>query len=94
VKCISSLVMISMLAIASVAYAGVNVWTTHGPYGGHVNALAIDPHTPSTLYAGTSVGVFQSLNSGVTWSTVRSGAAWWLLVPALVLAWTRRRVRV
>jgi len=126
------------LAIASVAYGGVNVWTSHGPYGGHVNALVIDPHTPSTLYAGTSIGVFQGINSGATWSVVNTGlpgtgvaalaidphtpstlyaaaggavfrstnsganwtatgltgAAWWLLVPAVVVRqWRMRRAR-
>ena len=34
------------------ARAGVNVWTSHGPPGGSVGALAIDPITPRTLYAG------------------------------------------
>ncbi len=34
--------------------AGINVWTSHGPKGGNINALAIDPQTPTTLYAGTS----------------------------------------
>jgi hypothetical protein len=37
---------------AHVAQAGINVWTSHGPYDGDVNALAIDPTTPRTLYAG------------------------------------------
>ena len=41
-----------------VAYAGVNVWTSNGPEGGEVYALAIDPTTPSTLYAGLEEGVF------------------------------------
>jgi hypothetical protein len=54
--------------------AGVNVWTTHGPYGDPVSALAIDPRTPSTLYAGTAGGgVFQSTNSAGSWSPVNSG---------------------
>lgn len=40
------------------AEAGVNEWTTNGPEGGTVLALAIDPQTPVTLYAGTCAGVF------------------------------------
>ena len=47
-----------LVASAPMVQAGMNVWTTHGPYGASVTALAIDPHTPSTLYAGTGGGVF------------------------------------
>jgi hypothetical protein len=66
----------AVLFVASVhtAKAGINVWTSHGPYDGFVNALAINPTTPSTLYAGTyGGGVFQSTNSGGSWSAVNIG---------------------
>ena len=33
-----------------------------------VASLAIDPTTPTTLYAGTPIGVFKSTNGGITWS--------------------------
>jgi hypothetical protein len=63
-----------VLGTAQVAQAGINVWTSHGPYGGEVGALAINPNTPSTLYAGTwGKGVFQSTNSGGSWSAVNTG---------------------
>ena len=40
-----------------------------------VCALAIDPSTPSTLYAGTEWGgVFQSTNSGTSWTAVNRPA--------------------
>src|SRR6266851_199138 len=32
------------------------VWASNGPNGGQINALAIDPQTPSTVYAGTNGG--------------------------------------
>ena len=53
-------------------------WTSHGPYGGVIRALAINPAAPSTLYAGTNVagtggGVFKSTNGGASWSAVNSG---------------------
>jgi photosystem II stability/assembly factor-like uncharacterized protein len=32
-----------------------------------ITALAIDPRTPSTLYAGTDGGVFKSTDAGATW---------------------------
>lgn len=35
---------------------------------GAVTTLAIDPATPTTLYAGTSRGVFKSTDGGATWS--------------------------
>ena len=37
-------------------------------------ALAIDPATPTTLYAGTwDGGVFKSTNGGGNWSAVNTG---------------------
>ena len=38
-----------------------------------VRALAINPVTPSTLYAGTSWGAFQSSNSGDSWIAANTG---------------------
>ena len=39
-----------------------------------VFALAIDPQTPSTVYAGTDAGgVYKSTNGGATWSAINSG---------------------
>jgi hypothetical protein len=50
------------LALSSgVAHGGV--WTSTGPRGGIVRSLAVDPTSPSTVYAGTSSGgVFKSTN--------------------------------
>ena len=36
-------------------------------------ALAIDPQTPTTLYAGGTGGVFKSTDGGESWSAVSSG---------------------
>ncbi len=46
-----------------------------GGYGGGsvVCALAINPTTPATIYAGTSIGVYKSTNSGSAWKAVNSG---------------------
>src|SRR5262249_7403669 len=39
-----------------------------------VTALAIDPRTPSTVYAGTfGDGMFKTTNGGVTWSDITGG---------------------
>ena len=44
--------------------AGINVWTSNGPEGGSIRSLAIDPVTPTTLYAGTWYGgVFKSITA-------------------------------
>ena len=49
--------------------AGNNTWTTNGPPGGYIHALAIDPGSPNTIYAGTlDGGVFKSTNGGANWS--------------------------
>jgi len=62
--------------------AGVNVWTSNGPEGGDIRTLAVDPQTPTTLYAGTygggaagsyGGGVFKSVDGGATWSAVNTG---------------------
>lgn len=54
--------------------AGDNVWTTKGPTGEKIQALAIDPAQPATLYAGTyGGGVFKSTDSGGTWAAVNAG---------------------
>src|SRR5438445_4963299 len=54
--------------------AGINSWTTNGPDGGQIVALAINPVTPATLYAGTyRSGVFKSTDGGGSWSAVNTG---------------------
>ncbi|MDQ6894467.1 MAG: hypothetical protein M3167_17555 [Acidobacteriota bacterium] len=57
------------------ARAGLNEWTSIGPYGpgGNVRSLAIDPAVSGTLYAGTDGGIFKSVDSGVTWGPVKAG---------------------
>jgi photosystem II stability/assembly factor-like uncharacterized protein len=61
------------VASAHTAQAGINVWTSHGPPGGDVHALAIDPLTPRTLYAAGSGGVFKSTDAGATWNAANAG---------------------
>ncbi len=55
---------------------GGGVWSAvnTGLTATNVYALAIDPATPSTLYAGTiGGGVFKSTNGGGAWSAVNTG---------------------
>ena len=56
-----------------VALALDKQWTSNGPYGGSISALAIDPANPATLYAGTSGWVFKSTDGGGNWSPSNIG---------------------
>jgi uncharacterized repeat protein (TIGR01451 family) len=38
-----------------------------------VNSLAIDPTTPTTLFAGTVFGIYRTTDGGETWTEVRGG---------------------
>ena len=48
-------------------------WISIGPEGRFVYALAINPQTPETLYAGTDGGVFKSTNGGTSWTAMNTG---------------------
>ncbi|MBI3801823.1 MAG: hypothetical protein HY268_33240, partial [Deltaproteobacteria bacterium] len=63
---ITSLFLSSVL-LAGSAQAGINQWTSYGPRAGSISALAIDPTTPSTLYAGGS-DVYKSTDGGEHWT--------------------------
>jgi len=48
-----------LCAAAVLSTAGrleASVWVSNGPPGGTIAALAIDPTSPSTIYAGTDGG--------------------------------------
>ena len=62
--------------VAVPASAGVSVWTSSGPAGVSIAALAIDPSNPSTLYAGgASGGIFKSTNGGQSWVVLQAANA-------------------
>src|ERR1700687_3388939 len=66
--------LVLVCSFARAAYAGINVWTSAGLEGAPISTLAIDPTTPSTLYAGTNPGrVFKSTDGGTQWSTHSTG---------------------
>src|SRR5439155_26784295 len=66
-------VALFLSSAAGRAHAGVDQWTSNGPYGGTVWAVAIDPVTPTRLYAGTPGGIFRSTDGGASWSGANSG---------------------
>ena len=50
------------------------MWVSIGPTSETIAALAIDPRTPSIVYAGSDGdGIFRSTNSGESWSKVTNG---------------------
>jgi len=68
------LVVVLWASSASRVHAGTNVWTSSGPGGGTILVLAIDPVTPTTLYAGTERnGVFKSTDGARSWSAANAG---------------------
>jgi len=65
---------------ASPALAGINRWTPYGPGAGTVQALAVDPVVPGTLYAltGTQLPnangeIYKSTDFGATWKWASAG---------------------
>ena len=56
-------------AIVTPVLAGTNRWTTTGPEGGIVGAVAIDPTDSDRVLAGTQGGgIFRSADAGAHWS--------------------------
>jgi uncharacterized repeat protein (TIGR02543 family) len=54
--------------------ADTGTWTQLSLHESRLLCLAINPRTPSTLYAGTGgSGVFRSMDSGTTWIAVNTG---------------------
>lgn len=72
-----SILFVACLALsvpaAVPAGAALNRWSTGGPAGGPVDALAFDPFDPAIVYAGTWGGVFRSEDHGATWTAASSG---------------------
>jgi hypothetical protein len=59
--------LIALLHLAGTPAAPADQWVSLGPAGTQVAAIAIDPTTPTTLYAGTDGGVFKSTDRGGSW---------------------------
>jgi photosystem II stability/assembly factor-like uncharacterized protein len=64
-----ALAALAAAAPISVCHAGVNSWTTIGPYGGPGSgAFAMAPSAPNVLYFGGLTGrIYRSSDSGQTW---------------------------
>ena len=73
-----------LVLLSGVACGDVEVWSSIGPDGGTVFALAIDPQAPATIYAaagggalrfsgGKGGGIFKSTNGGASWQAASTG---------------------
>jgi hypothetical protein len=51
--------VLAALSTRAVAQTGASHWVSLGPEGGTVRALAVDPRSPSTIYAGLRGRHFQ-----------------------------------
>jgi len=67
------MLFVVLAGTSGVIRAGDNVWTSHGPGGGEISALAVSPKNAGTVYAGTRGGVFRSTDGGANWNSVRPG---------------------
>ena len=60
--------------LPSISFATDPVWTTHGPDGGSVTAVAVDPANADVVYAGSfNAGLFKSVDGGGHWASVNGG---------------------
>ncbi len=64
-------VLVALWLLSGVVMAECGRWMqTNGPFGGNVISLAIDPVTPSTMYAGTRNGLYRSTDGGANWTAL------------------------
>ena len=64
--------LIALLHLAGTPAAPADQWVSLGPAGTQVAAIAIDPTTPTTLYAGVGNAVYKSTSGGESWYPVGS----------------------
>lgn len=95
VRCLASwtrlpIAIALLVSLSGIAHAGAGAWTTGGPYGGTISALAVDPGSPAVLYAGSPAsGIFKSTDEGASWSDASRGlytTGYYALGPAAVHA--------
>ena len=66
-KGILSMTLALSVCLVQSSSAGMNQWTSAGLTGRSVFTLAIDPKTPTTIYAGTDRGVFKTVDDSANW---------------------------
>ncbi len=69
-----ALVLLPLCSLGQGTVVWGQVWSGNALAGGRIQALAIDPATPTTVYAGAlGGGVFASADGGANWSALNSG---------------------
>src|SRR5215471_4611461 len=63
-------VVLSTLSASAFALTETRHWVGVGPEGGSVLSLAIEPGSPSVVFAGGNGGVFLSADAGSNWKPV------------------------
>ena len=58
---------LGLIWLAGSAVAGVDTWDLTALEGGSINSLTIDPDNSDRVFAGTSTGLFESGDGGMTW---------------------------
>jgi photosystem II stability/assembly factor-like uncharacterized protein len=67
-------VVIAILFLSSIR-AGENIWTTNGPYGASVKAIAVHPQNSSVILIGTiQNGIYKTTDTGESWRHIESGS--------------------
>jgi photosystem II stability/assembly factor-like uncharacterized protein len=69
ISCLLPLVLAGLASSAFPISAGVNVWTSSGPEGAYIEALAANPSNPSTVYAATVRRIYKSVDAGAHWTS-------------------------
>jgi hypothetical protein len=59
--------------ITTTAWTDISRWNEGRLPDIPINAIAIEPNTPDTIYIGTDVGVFRTINGGSTWTRFSQG---------------------
>ncbi len=68
------LMMVALLWVTDArAHTVLNQWFTHGPASTIVYDIAINPVTTAIVYAGTTDGVFKSIDGGESWVAKSNG---------------------
>lgn len=62
------------LLLAGTATAEVNRWTSLGPLGADLQAVAVHPTEPATLFVGARGELFRSVDDGSSWQSIFSSA--------------------
>jgi len=64
--------VLPLLFVAGLGYAGVDEWTPLGPDGGRTGRIDIDPSNPNVLYVAHNP-IYKTTDAGQTWELSSNG---------------------